>query len=1051
MRTAQPSLPGLGLGRGRLFPRDVLERYLTEHGSAPLPMGDGGTAVIAEWVNSVAGSSADERTLDPQFLQRIFCGVLGYVPHPLSPCSLYAKAPTRVTHLRGEPDAILGDFDCEPPHLTTVIELKSPGTDLDRPQPGYGNRTPVDQAFDYARALFQVRWVIVSDMLVIRLYAIDSQDDYEQFDLRRCFGPGSEPELPRLHFLLGNQYLNSGAEAPVAKLYGKSASHRVAIRAGFYEAYCEIRADLRRAIHDACAEAGLPVTQAEVIQATQRLLDRLMFIYYCEDHPQSLVPDGTVSGLVDAAVRQLGPGAGKIYEQLKLLFREVDAGSPEHSPLRLAAYDGELFKEHPILDHIQLPDALNRKTYRVVSPREVPRIIQGAWGLHVYDFWTELNEHLMGHIFEWSLSDLDAAVSGAQADVLRWEQRKQHGVFFTTDILSDFLARNVIAATLEEHAPLSGNGQAEGPAALEHRMNYLSGITAVDFACGSGAFLVSVYREMMREFWRLKSALSTLRPGDDDLFSAAQAAEQSDTIRRCVFGVDLLPQAVEIAKLALWLNSVQKDQAIDDLSGQLVVGDSLEVAAVFERLRAGEGAFDIVVGNPPWGAQVDPAVRARCSEALGVSPAGGWDSWELFLLLSIRALREGGRLALLVPDSFFYPEKQKIRRILFEATGVEMVYSLGPDWFGRQVRMGTVALQARRGAPQPDAQVRCMALSGELRRQAIRGEIPLSQVEALRSRTAPRRRTVQSPTFEVEVFRGARDDRIMAQMEGNGIALQTMCERGRGEEINKAGVTWRCPSCQNLTTPGAKLKGGAYAQKQCPHCGLVLRQENVQSFSAVTPCESSAEPLVGFIDGDDISARYAAISPRRCIDLGLLPAPKLDSLYAPPKLLMRQAGVGLLAVLDETSSRCPQSVYIYRLRDHHAREGYRNEFLLAALLSRTMNYFVLKRYAETDPAKAFAKFTHERLSSLPIPRVDFSDARAARTHDDVIANVRSLIAGEALNGGPEDLQIELSLRGLWGIGPEDGAYINGEFYDLPRSQVVAALFPDGAPTPVPDG
>ena len=65
-------------------------------------------------------------------------------------------------------------------------------------------------------------------------------------------------------------------------------------------------------------------------------------------------------------------------------------------------------------------------------------------------------------------------------------------------------------------------------------------------------------------------------------------------------------------------------------------------------------------------------------------------------------------------------------------------------------------------------------------------------------------------------------------------------------------------------------------------------------------------------------------------------------MYRPPKILIRQAGVGIFAALDETDSRCPQSVYVYRLRDGERAKGYKHEFVLAALLSRTMAYPVFK-------------------------------------------------------------------------------------------------------------
>jgi hypothetical protein len=206
---------------------------------------------------------------------------------------------------------------------------------------------------------------------------------------------------------------------------------------------------------------------------------------------------------------------------------------------------------------------------------------------------------------------------------------------------------------------------------------------------------------------------------------------------------------------------------------------------------------------------------------------------------------------------------------------------------------------------------------------------------------------------------------------------------------------------------------------------------------------------VTFIDGDDVNRRYGSVSPQKWLRLGVPGwSYKPASLYRKPKILLRQAGVGICATLDKTGSWCPQSVYLYRLRNEESRRGYSHEFVLAALLSRTMAYLVFKRFGEVDPAKAHAKLTHARLADLPIPRVEFTDRAQKIAHDQVVKNVRSLLTGTAMLAGVEDREIEQILRGLWGLSAEDGAYINGEFFDLPDSQAVRDLFPDGPPRPV---
>jgi hypothetical protein len=282
-------------------------------------------------------------------------------------------------------------------------------------------------------------------------------------------------------------------------------------------------------------------------------------------------------------------------------------------------------------------------------------------------------------------------------------------------------------------------------------------------------------------------------------------------------------------------------------------------------------------------------------------------------------------------------------------------------------------------------------------------------------------------------------------MDSRSIPLGEFCERARGEEISKEGLLWVCPACELATVPGRTLKGGAFEEKTCPHCGHLLTSGNAGEAYLVTDSPPTADS-VPWVDGDDIATRYASASPRRRMITSVRGFEYKDPLlYRSPKVLIRQAGVGINACLDLLGVRCPQSIYVYRIREPWVVEGYRHEFLLATLLSRTFTYYVFKRFGEVDRARAHAKMTHERPSTLPAPRIDFSDRASRAAHDDIVAAVRRLCAGESELGAEDDLRIELALRALWGITPGEAAYINGEFSHVPAGQVVRELYPRGTP------
>jgi hypothetical protein len=167
--------------------------------------------------------------------------------------------------------------------------------------------------------------------------------------------------------------------------------------------------------------------------------------------------------------------------------------------------------------------------------------------------------------------------------------------------------------------------------------------------------------------------------------------------------------------------------------------------------------------------------------------------------------------------------------------------------------------------------------------------------------------------------------------------------------------------------------------------------------------------------------------------------------YDEPKILVRKTGVGILAACDTTGVRFPQTVFFYRLLAAQQRAGYRHEFVLAALLSRTMAYFLFKRYGQVDPSRGHAHVTHKRLEALPIPRVNFFDSKQKALHDEIVRLAGELLDGSAELGGTEDMRIELALRELWGVSADDGLHINLELAQVPEGQVVRDLFPGGLP------
>ncbi len=218
-------------------------------------------------------------------------------------------------------------------------------------------------------------------------------------------------------------------------------------------------------------------------------------------------------------------------------------------------------------------------------------------------------------------------------------------------------------------------------------------LRVIDPAMGAGAFLLAALR-----------ALAARRP-----------AERGRVARESLFGVDSDPLAVEIARLALWLEAGDRALSLEDLAENLRCGDGLA--------PGGEGSFDAVLGNPPWEtlrpdsreffASRDPAFRRlgkrealrRAEELCAADPSldeawrelkkgqrglaartraagrfvlqgrGSLATYKLFLERGLALLKDGGRLGLILPSALYADlGAAALRRHLLDCCRWEWLY-----------------------------------------------------------------------------------------------------------------------------------------------------------------------------------------------------------------------------------------------------------------------------------------------------------------------------------------------------------------------------------------
>ena len=235
----------------------------------------------------------------------------------------------------------------------------------------------------------------------------------------------------------------------------------------------------------------------------------------------------------------------------------------------------------------------------------------------------------------------------------------------------------------EQKAAVGWASEAPGDLAqLEAYAERVAAARIVDPACGSGAFLIGAFRRLLAERLEIHGFRQALAAGAPMAFD--ERAVTSAILDGNLFGVDINPAAVEIAKLALWLHSARADAPLSSLDGAIAFGNSLvgpdyyawtQVTAFTPMAREqvnafdwraafpavfAAGGFDVVLGNPPYVKlqnlrQVDPDVAdyllaAREDNFYASTQTGNFDLYLPFIEKGLTLLRPNGRMGYIAPS-----------------------------------------------------------------------------------------------------------------------------------------------------------------------------------------------------------------------------------------------------------------------------------------------------------------------------------------------------------------------------------------------------------------
>jgi hypothetical protein len=507
----------------------------------------------------------------------------------------------------------------------------------------FTNQNPSFQIAAYLTGTRQ-NWGILTNGRLWRLYSSKSHlplGNYYQVDLVQLLEEAPVEIFKYFYVLFRKQaLLEVEGKSLLDRILEGSEEYAVELEADIKERAYDVVELLCRGFavgfaHERLSDAALN----DIYDNSLTLLYRLLFVFYAE--ARELLPLATNASYrenyslrklthdIDEIFKkgyELSTSSTQYYHNISSLFHLINNGDPK---LGVPEYNGGLFEpaEHPFLEKQAIPDA-----YLVRAIHQLAQITDKKLRREVAVDYNTLSERHLGSIYE-GLLEFKPMIASRDLAIIKDKgsikyapaekhperkvtykkgelylandkgERKASGSYYTPEYIVSYIVENTLDPLVEEahekvktlkpkvhRAIAKWQKLTEEKRGLEPTEKYERKIAeeserllepylalkVLDPAIGSGHFLARA-----TDF--LAEAIAT----DPDIKSPSELTEESEltyyrrrVVESCIYGVDLNPLAVELAKLTLWLTTMAKSKPLSFLNHHLRVGNSLIGARV---------------------------------------------------------------------------------------------------------------------------------------------------------------------------------------------------------------------------------------------------------------------------------------------------------------------------------------------------------------------------------------------------------------------------------------------------------------------------------------
>jgi type I restriction-modification system DNA methylase subunit len=507
-----------------------------------------------------------------------------------------------------------------------------------------------------------------------------------------------DPEKFReIYHLLSREAARNGSIEKFAETLDKlvGRAHQRTLFAGGYksidESFLQDLDEDREELARTFAKENPQLDSYELTEVTQRTLDRLVFMRFLED--KLIEPEPIVENL---GIR------GSSWQGFVTISQRLDK-----------VYNGIIFKKHPILD---------AQTFKVDEAAFDNVRASLAHTVSPYDF-NAIPIHILGSIYERFLGKIITVTDQGAHVEEKPEVRKAGGVYYTPEYVVNYIVENTVGKLIKGKSP-----------------EEIRQMRFADIACGSGSFLLGIYDVLLRYYTKYYNAKKNKAKGKragcierEDGTLRLSLLQRRDILLNNIYGVDVDPQAVEVAQLSLYLKLLEDETVISSrlyqmefreallpslnkniICGNSLIGRDILDGYLFETDEERKlnpmnfenefpqimksGGFDAILGNPPYIRMESFKNQKGYLRSNYTSHDERSDLYIYFIEQAHKLLNKRGRFGMIVSNKFLRANYGKpLRDFLRRNERIERIVDLAglPVFAGATVR--TIILLTSRG------------------------------------------------------------------------------------------------------------------------------------------------------------------------------------------------------------------------------------------------------------------------------------------------------------------------------------------------------------------